>query len=107
MELGIMKKNLKLVYSRGASIANQRPKDYLLKFKLNFGSIFISKKEKIFTLKEELLNLYRDYEITTGYNEEPYFIRAEKKIRRIIRENKVNYYYNLFKKFNNKTYNIM
>ena len=103
-----MKKNLKLVYSRGTSILPKEEEKYLLNFKLNIGSLFISKKEKIFILKEELLNLYRDYELSTGFAEEPYFIRAEKKIKRIIRENKVNYYFNLFKKFNNKkTYNIM
>ena len=99
-----MKKKLKLVYSRGASVSKKRHENYLIKFKFNIGSLFISKKEKIFALKENLLNLYRDYEISTGYSEEPYFIRAEKKIRRIIREKKVNYYYNLFKKFNNNKF---
>lgn len=97
-----MKKHLKLVYSKGNSIQEKVPNEFILNFKFNLGDVFVSKKEKIFILKEELLNLYRDYEISTGYREEPYFIRAEKKIKRIIRENKVNYYYNLFKKFNNK-----
>lgn len=101
-----MKKNLKLVYSRGASISKKEKKNYLLNFKLNIGSIFISKKQKIFILKEELLNLYRDYEVSTGYVDEPYFIKAEKKIRRIIREDKVNYYFNLFKKINSKKVTI-
>ena len=101
-----MKNKLRLVYSRGTSISKKETESYLLKLKLNIGSIFISKRKKIFILKEELLNLYRDYEISTGYCEEPYFIRAEKKIRRIIRENKVNYYYNLFKKFNDKKLTI-
>ena len=90
-----MKRHLKLVYSRDTSILKKKKnKNFLLNFKFNFGDFFITKNRKIFILKEELLNLYRDYEISTGYCEEPYFIRAEKKIRRIIRENKVNYYYN-------------
>ena len=62
--------------------------------------IFISEKEKIYMIKDALVRLYRDYEITTGYNCEPYFIRAEKKLRRIIREKKVNHYYNLLKREN-------
>ena len=101
-----MKKNhLKLVSSRDTSHENKK-KIFNLNF--DFSSIFISRKEKINILKEELLSLYRDYELSTGYREEPYFIRAEKKIRRIIREKKVNYYFNLFKKFNNSnTYNIL
>ena len=37
--------------------------------------------------------------MSTGIIDEPYFIRAEKKIKRIIREKKVDYYYNLLKKF--------
>ena len=55
--------------------------------------------EKIYILKDILIKIYRDYEITTGIIDEPYFIRAEKKIKRIIREKKVDYYYNLLKKF--------
>lgn len=101
-----MKKNLKLVYSRGVSISKKKRKNYFFNFRLNIKNFFISKEEKIFILKEELLNLYRDYELSTGYSEEPYFIRAEKKIRRIIREDKVNYYFNLFKKFNSKKITI-
>lgn len=60
--------------------------------------MFISRNEKIFVLKDILTDLYRDYEITTGIIDEPYFIKAEKKIRRIIREKKVDYYYNLLRK---------
>ncbi|MBQ3641851.1 hypothetical protein II906_08020 [bacterium] len=66
-------------------------------------NIFISEKEKIYTIREELIKCFRDYEITTGYMEEPYFIKAEKKLRRIIREKKVDYYYNLVKKIRSKT----
>ena len=73
----------------------------LEKITKNIKSAFISKNEKIYVLKDILNKIYRDYEITTGIIDEPYFIKAEKKIRRIIRENKVDYYYNLLKKFRN------
>ncbi|MBE7704496.1 MAG: hypothetical protein E7Z90_01640 [Cyanobacteria bacterium SIG29] len=63
------------------------------------GNIFISRNEKIYILKDILNDLYRDYEITTGIIDEPYFIKTEKKLQRIIREKKVDYYYNLLKKF--------
>ena len=69
--------------------------------KLN--NVLISEKEKIYTIREELIKCFRDYEVTTGYCEEPYFIKAEKKLRRIIREKKVDYYYNLVKKIRSKT----
>ncbi len=64
-------------------------------------TVFISENEKIYVLKDIINKIYRDYEITTGIVDEPYFIKAEKKIQRIIRENKVDYYYNLLKKFRN------
>ncbi len=67
----------------------------------NIKSAFVSENEKIYVLKDILLKIYRDYEITTGIIDEPYFIKAEKKMRRIIREHKVDYYYNLLKKFRN------
>lgn len=80
-------------------------KEHLENFKERLKCIFISKNEKIYILKDILIKIYRDYEITTGIIDEPYFIRAEKKIRRIIREKKVDYYYNLLKKFHNNQYN--
>ncbi len=63
------------------------------------NDIFISRNEKIFILKDSLINIYRDYEITTGIKDIPYFVKAESKLRQIIQENKVNYYYNRLKKF--------
>lgn len=68
-------------------------------FKDNVLCRLISKREKIYTLKDFLIKIYRDYEITTGISEVPYYVRAEMKISKIIQENKVDYYYNLFKKF--------
>ena len=64
-----------------------------------FDCIFISENRKIYLIKETLTRLYKDYEETTGIIDEPYFIRAEKKVRRIIREKKVDHYYKLLKKF--------
>lgn len=64
-----------------------------------FNDIFVSRNEKIYVLKDTLLNIYRDYELTTGIDDIPYFIKAENKIRQIIKEDKINYYYNRLKKF--------
>ncbi len=95
-----MGRHLRLVVSNETQL-NQRSLNYEtfnnLVFKLK--SMFVSKNDKIYILKETLMNIYRDYEISTGIIDEPYFIKAEKKIRRIIRENKVDYYYSLLKKF--------
>ncbi len=95
-----MGRHLRLVVSNETQL-NQRSLNYEtfnnLVFKLK--SMFVSKNDKIYILKETLMNIYRDYEISTGVIDEPYFIKAEKKIRRIIRENKVDYYYSLLKKF--------
>ena len=97
-----MERHLRLVVSRETEC---NKKLYWWKsfnyFKEQLNSIFISQNEKIYILKDILIKIYRDYEITTGIIDEPYFIRAEKKIRRIIREKKVDYYYNLLKKFRN------
>ncbi len=95
-----MERHLRLVVSHDAECNKSGSLQKFLKvFKENLKCIFISKNEKIYILKDILIKLYRDYEITTGIIDEPYFIRAEKKIRRIIREEKVDYYYNLLKKF--------
>ena len=67
----------------------------------NIKSAFVSENEKIYVLKDILIKIYRDYEFSTGIIDEPYFIKAEKKMKRIIREKKIDYYYNLLKKFRN------
>lgn len=64
-----------------------------------FKVLFVSKREKIYILKDFLIKIYRDYEITTGINDVPYYIKAENKINKIIRENKVNYYFKLYENF--------
>lgn len=97
-----MERHLRLVVSHNVECNKKESfKKYLSTLKGRFKCIFISKNEKIYILKDILIKIYRDYEITTGIIDEPYFIRAEKKIRRIIREKKVDYYYNLLKKFRN------
>lgn len=98
----IMERHLRLVVSHNAECNKKESlRKYLSTLKERFRCIFISKNEKIYILKDILIKIYRDYEITTGIIDEPYFIRAEKKIRRIVREKKVDYYYNLLKKFRN------
>ena len=97
-----MERHLRLVVSHNVECNKKESLwKYLSTLKERFRCIFISKNEKIYILKDILIKIYRDYEITTGIIDEPYFIRAEKKIRRIVREKKVDYYYNLLKKFRN------
>jgi hypothetical protein len=95
-----MGRHLRLIVSNETQL-NQRSLNYEFFYNLVFKlkSMFISKSDKIYILKETLMNIYREYEISTGIIDEPYFIKTEKKIRRIIRENKVDYYYSLLKKF--------
>ena len=95
-----MERHLRLVVSNNTRIYEKNSfYKKLEKFINKLENIFTSKTEKILVLKEILINIYRDYEITTGIIDEPYFLKAEKKISRIIRENKVDYYYNLLRKF--------
>ncbi len=100
-----MERHLRLVVSHAIEC---KEKTGLMKqfcnFKERVKSFFVSENEKIYILKDILIKIYRDYEITTGIIDEPYFIKAEKKIRKIIRERKVDYYYNLLKKFRNSHY---
>ena len=64
--------------------------------------MFVPEKRKIWILKKFLINIYKDYEETTGYVDLPYFVRAKNKLDEIIRENKVNYYYEKVRKHNDK-----
>ena len=77
---------------------------FFRRFKSKFQDIFISKREKIYFLKDILTKIYRDYEITTGIIDEPYFIRAENKLRCIVKDNKIDYYYNLLKRHRNNIF---
>ena len=97
-----MERHLRLVTSRAAEYKEKTSLfERIENVAENIKSAFVSENEKIYVLKDILLKIYRDYEITTGIIDEPYFIKAEKKMRRIIRERKVDYYYNLLKKFRN------
>ena len=92
------KGHLRLV-SSNSTIEKSKLRDKLENF---FSNIFTSKNEKIYILKDVLINIYRDYEITTGINDIPYFVKAENKIRQIVKENKIDYYYSRLKKFKRK-----
>jgi adenine-specific DNA methylase len=95
-----MGKHLRLVVSNEVKIEKKETiLNYIKSASNRIKCMFISRNEKIYILKDILIDLYKDYEITTGIIDEPYFIKAEKKIRRIVREKKVDYYYNLLKKF--------
>ena len=101
-----MKKNyLHLVVSNDCK-QRQNPFSVRIFKKINnkLQNIFISKREKIYILKDILTKIYRDYEITTGIREEPYFIRAENKLRCIVRDNKIDYYYDLLKNHRNNLF---
>ena len=49
-------------------------------------------------LKNLLIKLFKDYEETTGINEIPYWDKAELMMDKILKENKVDYYYDRLKK---------
>lgn len=64
-----------------------------------FEKIFVSKNEKIYVLRDIILRMYRDYEITTGICDIGFYEKTENKINQIISENKTDYYYKLLKKY--------
>ncbi|MCD7779204.1 MAG: hypothetical protein LUH05_00840 [Candidatus Gastranaerophilales bacterium] len=94
------KRHLRLVVSR-----YQKTEDfsvqtrYFERFKDFFDCISLSKNEKIYIIKDILIKLYRDYEQSTGNIDTPYFVKAEMKISQIIKDKKIDYYYNRLKKF--------
>ncbi|MGM9994217.1 MAG: hypothetical protein ACI37R_05765 [Candidatus Avigastranaerophilus sp.] len=93
------KKHLKLVVSN--SLKSPKRLDFKGVVPLvceHFKFILTPKREKIYVLKDSLIKLYRDYEITTGICEIPYYIRAELKISEIIQDNKVDYYFKIMQK---------
>lgn len=95
-----MERHLRLIVSNNVRIYEENSlKKRFENLIRKIENIFTSRTEKILVLKEILMNIYKDYEITTGIVDEPYFLKAEKKISRIIREKKIDYYYNLLRKF--------
>ncbi len=97
----VKKKHLTLVYSNNHQCYERNLSEILKDFLANLRYIFVSKNKKIETLRGVLLNMYRDYEITSGNCDIPYFIRTENKINKIIQEGKINYYYKKLIKFQN------
>jgi len=96
----VKKRHLTLVYSNNRQKEeNKNLINQIKSFFENLKFVFVSQNRKIETLRAVLLNMYRDYEITSGNCEVPYFIRAENKINKIIQERKINYYYKKLKKF--------
>ena len=99
------KRYLRLVVSHDCE-CKQKPSllMFFTEIKNKIQNSFISRREKIYIIKDILTKIYRDYEITTGIMEEPYFIRAENKLRCIVKDNKIDYYYDLLKKHRNKIF---
>ncbi len=96
------KRHLRLVDSRCQKNEEIRlSAAYWGKFKDFFECILLSKNEKIYIIKDILIKLYRDYEKSTGIIDIPYFVRAEIRMSKIIRDKKVDYYYTKLKKFKN------
>ena len=98
----VRKKHLTLVYSNQGQLNSEE--DIFSKLKSFFEDLrylFVSQNKKIESLRLILLNMYRDYEITSGEADIPYFVRAENKINKILEEGKINYYYKKLKKFQN------
>ena len=93
-------RHLRLVVSQNFSCGKNCEKlPFFKKLKIVMNCILTPRAEKICILKSFLTRIYKDYEISTGYNSEPYFIRAENKLSNIIQQNKVDYYYLLVKKY--------
>ena len=73
-------------------------KIFFTKIKNNIKIILSPKYKKAHLLKNLLIKLFKDYEETTGINEVPYLEKAELMMDKILKENKVDYYYDRLKK---------
>ena len=95
-----MKKgHLRLVVSDNTNCnSKNRIFDVFKNLKNRIKCQFISRREKIYILKDMLTKIYRDYEITTGICDVPYYLRAELKLNEIIKNGKIDYYYSLFER---------
>lgn len=94
------KRHLTLVYSNKERITKEKS-NKLQSLVEDIKFLFIPQNQKIESLRLILLNMYHDYEITSGQSEIPYFVRAENKINQIIQEGKINYYYKKLRRFQN------
>lgn len=98
------KRHLKLIVSEKTEMAKKPDLKVIFdNAKENVKCLVTSKREKIFVLKDYLIKLYRDYEVTTGFCEIPFYTRAELKISEIIQEDKVDYYFKMFEKIKRKS----
>ena len=96
------KRHLRLVISNGENEDKGNVSEYWNKFKDFIECISLSKNEKIIIIKDCLIKIYKDYEETTGIIDVPYFVRADIRMSQIIKDRKINYYYNRLKKFRDK-----
>lgn len=87
---------MRLVKTQKKPCAKEKLERKILEF---YEDFFVSKREKVYVLKDIITRIYRDYEISTGINDIPYFIKSENKIREIVAEGSVEYYYKKLKKF--------
>ena len=98
----VRKKHLTLVYSnQEQDNQNENTFNKIKSFFEDLRYLFVSQNKKIESLRLILINMYRDYEITSGQADIPYFVRAENKINKILQEGKINYYYKKLRKFQN------
>ena len=95
------RRHLRLVISNEEISRKKSFREYLQQLKDFFECILLSKNEKIIIIKDSLIKIYKDYEETTGIIDIPYFVRADIRMSQIIRDKKINYYYNRLKKFHN------
>ena len=72
--------------------------NFFTKIKNNIKVILFPKYKKAQKLKKLLIKLFKDYEETTGINDIPYWQKAETMMEKILKENKVDYYYDRLKK---------
>lgn len=95
----MIKRHLKLVVSNNSKCV-KKPNftGFVLNCSENFKCMLTSKREKIYMLKDSLIKLYRDYEISTGVCDIPYYVRAELKMSEIIQDDKVDYYFKILEK---------
>jgi hypothetical protein len=93
--------HLRLVFSNGEKCENCFKRNYFKRIKNCFDNILLSKNEKIIIIKDCLIKIYRDYEETTGIIDIPYFVKADIQLSKIVKNRKIDYYYNRLKKFRN------
>ncbi len=98
-------RHLRLIVSRGNELNKKAVfRMCLYSVKDFMDNLFLSKYEKIYILKDILIKLYKEYEETTGIMDIPYFVKAEKRICKIIKERKVDYYFKRLKRFRNNNF---